>query len=208
MVLASTIFCQKGGPMEEVALPQPKTRGEISLEQCITARRSVRSYSSEQIELDKLGQLCWAAQGMTDVSRGFRASPSAGATYPLELYMVASDGFFHYSPETHTLVKLDGQDLRPLLAQAALGQAFIEDAPVSFVIAALYERTTRRYGERGKMYVHMEVGHAAQNIHLQAVALGLSSVPVGAFYEKEVSTLLSLPDEEIPLYIIPVGYRR
>ncbi len=202
----STLFCQKGGSMEEIMLPQPIVKSEVSLEECIGERRSVRRYQSRQIGLDEVGQLCWAAQGITDEKKGFRAVPSAGATYPLELYLVRSDGLFRYVPKMHKLVKLKDLDLRGILAKAALDQKFIEEAPLSFVIAAEYERTTRRYGERGKMYVHMEVGHAAQNIHLQAVALGLCSVPVGAFYDEKVGKMLSLPEEEVPLYIIPVGY--
>jgi SagB-type dehydrogenase family enzyme len=208
LVLLSTVFCQKGGGMEEIVLPKPKTSGGMSLEECVAARRSVRSYDTQEIGLEEVGQLCWVAQGITDERRSFRASPSAGATYPLELYLVKSDGLFHYFPEMHKLSKLNGSDLRGSLSQAALGQGFIEDAPLNFVIVAVYERTTRRYGERGKMYVHMEVGHAAQNIHLQAVALGLASVPVGAFYDDQVSKLLSLSEEEVPLYIVPVGYRK
>lgn len=204
----STLFCQKGGGMEEIMLPKPTVKGDISLEECIAKRRSVRKYQSREVDLDQLGQLCWAAQGITAEKIGFRAAPSAGATYPLELYVVKSDGIFRYIPEAHKLVKLGSEDLRDSLARAALGQEFIEEAPLNFVITAVYRRTTRRYGERGEMYVHMEVGHAAQNIHLQAVALGLSSVPVGAFYDEEVSEVLSLPEEEIPLYIIPVGYKK
>jgi len=208
VLLASTLFCEKGGGMEEILLPPPAVRGEMSLEECIAERRSVRRYESRKIELDQLGQLCWAAQGITEERRGFKAAPSAGATYPLELYVLRAEGLFHYIPETHTLVTLKNEDLRASLAKAALGQEFIEEAPLAFVITAVYQRTTRRYGERGIRYVHMEVGHAAQNIHLQAVALGLSSVPVGAFYDDEVSTVLSLPDEEVPVYIIPVGYKK
>lgn len=208
LVFASTLFYEKGGGMEEIVLPPPIVKGEVSLEECIAERRSVRRYESRKVRLDEMGQLCWAAQGITDERRGFKAAPSAGATYPLELYLMNSEGLFHYIPETHKLVMLKNQDLRASLAKAALGQEFIEEAPLDFVVTAVYQRTTRRYGERGKMYVHMEVGHVAQNIHLQAVALGLSSVPVGAFYDDEVSKVLSLVEEEIPVYIIPVGYRK
>lgn len=203
----STLFCQKGGGMEEIVLPQPKFKGDVSLEECILRRRSVRRYRPEKVGLEEVGQLCWAAQGITDERRGFRAAPSAGATYPLELYLVKSDGFFRYIPEEHKLIKLKDEDLRVLLARASLGQEFIEEAPLDFVITAIYQRTTARYGKRGERYVHIEVGHAAQNIHLQAVALGFSSVPVGAFYDGEVSKVLALPEEEVPLYIIPVGYK-
>ncbi len=208
LLALSTLFCQKGGGMEEIALPEPTIKGKMSLEECIAERRSVRKYQSREVGLDEVGQLCWAAQGITYGKTGFKTAPSAGATYPLELYLVEPDGLFHYYPEMHKLVKLRDQDLRGSLAEAALGQRFIEEAPIDFVITAVYERTTERYGERGKMYVHIEVGHAAQNIHLQAVALGLASVPVGAFYDEKVSKVLCLPEEEVPLYIIPVGYKK
>lgn len=147
----------------------------------------------------------WSAQGITG-ENGHRAAPSAGATYPLEIRIVNPDGIFHYIPEDHKLMKEQAGDLRPALSKAALGQSSVASAGCNFVISAVYERTTGRYNERGKMYVHMEAGHCAQNIHLQAVALGLGSVPVGAFKEEEVRKFLILPKDEIPLYIIPVGH--
>jgi len=140
--------------------------------------------------------------------RGFRAAPSAGATYPIEIRAVTPDGIFRYVPEGHKLIQEKTGDLRRELSQAALSQSFIAEAPCNFVISAVYERTTMRYGERGIRYVHIEVGHAAENIHLQAVALGLGSVPIGAFYDEKVTAVLDLPDNEVPLYIIPVGYPR
>lgn len=206
LCVLSILFCRKGGTMEEIALPQPRVTSEASLEECIRERRSVRRYDAQVVGLEHVSQLCWAAQGITDERRGLRAAPSAGATYPLELYVVNEDGLFRYLPRKHALVRLSDSDLRASLARAALGQDFIEEAPLDLVITAVYSRTTRRYGDRGHRYVHMEVGHAAQNIHLQAVALGLSSVPVGAFYDEEVRDVLSLPEEEVPLYIVPVGY--
>lgn len=192
----------------EVKLPEPRPSGEMSVEEALAARRSVRSYQDEALSLTELAQLLWAAQGIT-AHWGGRTAPSAGATYPLEVYAVVGEvtgleaGVFHYRPDGHLFVRRTAGDLRGELASAALGQEWVREAPVSLVIAARYERTTGRYGERGVRYVHIEVGHAGQNIYLQAEALGLGTVIVGAFDDQDVKTLLGI--EEEPLAIMPVG---
>lgn len=199
-----------------VKLPSPETKGTMSVEEAILKRRSIRSYADRALSLQDVSQLMWAAQGITDPVRGFRAAPSAGATYPLEVYVVVgkngvtglSEGVYHYDPYEHQLEYLLSGDLRSSLADAALGQEWVREAPISIVIVAIYERTTGRYGERGIRYVHMEAGHVGQNIYLQAVARGLGTVVVGAFYDDGVSRLLQLPGEQKPLYILPVGYPR
>jgi SagB-type dehydrogenase family enzyme len=191
----------------EIRLP-PVEGGEMPLEEAIKRRRSVRSFTERELTLKQLSQLLWASQGITDSVRGFRSAPSAGALYPLKVYLVKKDGVFEYIPSSHSIVKRVDGDKRGELCRTALWQSFIEEAPVSFVITAVYERTTVKYRERGIRYVHIEVGHSAQNIHLEAVALGLASVPVGAFRDDEVKKVLSLPPSEEPLYIIPVGYAR
>ena len=194
-------------PLEE-KLPEPRPSGEMSVEEALAARRSVRSYQDEALSLTELAQLLWAAQGIT-AHWGGRTAPSAGATYPLEVYAVVGEvtgleaGVFHYRPDGHLFVRRTAGDLRGELASAALGQEWVREAPVSLVIAARYERTTGRYGERGVRYVHIEVGHAGQNIYLQAEALGLGTVIVGAFDDQDVKTLLGI--EEEPLAIMPVG---
>jgi SagB-type dehydrogenase family enzyme len=156
------------------------------------------------LTLEQISQLTWAAQGQ-DTHSYYRTVPSAGATYPLDLFIVTGDGLFHYLPAKHSLEKLIDQDLRAALASAALGQDFIEAAPLTLVFAAQFSRTTGRYGQRGIRYVYMEAGHAAQNVHLQAEALGLGSVAVGAFDDASVSKVLSLPDYLEPLYMVAVG---
>lgn len=188
-------------------LPRPRLRGEKSLEETIAARRSVRTYSDRDLSVEELSQILWAAQGVTDSQRGrFRAAPSAGATYPLETYAVTRRGVFRYLPDRHALEAVfEDRDPRPALAEAALGQRCVRAAPLIVVFAAVPDRTTGRYGQRGIMYIHMEAGHAAQNIHLQAVALGLGSVPVGAFDPARVSAILGIPPEEQPIYLVPVG---
>lgn len=193
-----------------ITLPEPEYDSDISVAEAILNRRSVRGYSDQALSLQDVSQLLWAAQGITN-SNGSRAAPSAGATYPLEIYIVVGDvegvakGIYRYDPHQNEIIKvLDGEH-RKALADAALNQQFIAEAPLDIVITAIYERTTDRYGERGIRYVHMEAGHAAQNVYLQAVSLNLGTVVVGAFNDKQVATVLALPDNEIPLYIMPVG---
>jgi len=190
----------------EVALPPPSTDGEMSLEQTLAKRRSIRQFARQDLTLEQIGQLAWAAQGITNPDTGFRTAPSAGATYPLELYLLTKDGVFRYMPKGHKLARVSAVDKRAALARAALGQGSVSGAPLDFVITGVYARTSAKYGERSERYVVLEAGHAAQNIHLQAVALGLGSVPVGAYTDEAVSKVLDLPADEIPLYIIPVGH--
>ena len=195
------------GQTDTVALPKPVMKGIVSLEEALKNRRSARNYKAGELSMQQLSQVLWAAQGITDI-RGLRTAPSAGALYPLEVYVVKKDGVFKFRPQGHRLLLKKSGDLRVPLAQAAWGQAFIAQVPVDIVICAVYERVTSKYKDRGVRYTDMEAGHAAQNIHLQAAALGLGSVPVGAFSDDQVSSVLGLPKEEAPLYIIPVGYTR
>jgi SagB-type dehydrogenase family enzyme len=195
---------------ESLRLPEPAVTGERSLEELLQQRRSVRDYRFAALAVADLGQLLWAAQGITHPA-GLRTAPSAGARYPLELYVVAGDvtglpaGVYHYRPDGHRLDGLRGGDLRAPLAQAAHAQDWLRDAAAVVVFAADYARTTRKYGDRGVRYVHMEVGHAAQNLLLQAQALGLATVVVGAFDDDALARLLRLPDDVQPLALLPVG---
>lgn len=192
----------------EVELPPARFIGELSVEEALAARRSVRTYAEESVTLDELSQLLWAAQGVTS-EWGGRTAPSAGQTYPLEIYVVVGDvsgleaGVYWYLPEEHRLVRRKVGELRAELGRAAKAQTWIKNAPVSLVIAACYERTTERYGERGRRYVHIEVGHVGQNVYLQAEALDLGTVIVGAFDDREVKDLCEI--EEEPLAIMAVG---
>ncbi len=193
------------------SLPEPAYDSTTSVEQALLGRRSVRSYRDEPLTLEQVSQLLWAAQGVTEPGRGFRTAPSAGALYPLELYLVAGDveglsqGVYRYAPDRHELVQVKSGDVRDELTEAALGQPWVGEGAIVLVLSAVYERTTQKYGERGIRYVHMEAGHAAQNICLQAVSLNLGTVTVGAFGDDAVREILTMPDDEQPLYIIPVG---
>jgi SagB-type dehydrogenase family enzyme len=194
-----------------IKLPEPKYDGEVSVERALLARRSVKEDTrDEPLTLSEVSQLLWAAQGITDTARGLRTAPSAGATYPLEVYLVvgsvaaAKPGAYKYSPRGHRLIQVKGGDVRAELA-AALGQSRVGKAGAVIVFFAVYERTTAKFGEIGIRYVHMEVGHAAQNVYLQAGALKLGTCVIGGFPEPRVKSILNVPDTEHLLYIMPVG---
>jgi SagB-type dehydrogenase family enzyme len=193
--------------VQEIALPAPRLKGEMSLEEALTARRSVRQFTEEKLTLEEISQLLWAAQGIT-VDWGGRTAPSAGALYPLEVYVTTADGLYHYVPWGHKAIVESKADLRDELWQAGLSQNAIREAPAVFVVTAVYARTEKKYGDRAERYVRLEAGHAAQNLLLQAVALGLGGVPIGAFYDDQVQSALSLPSDHEPLYLIPIGHPR
>jgi SagB-type dehydrogenase family enzyme len=191
-------------------LPTPLYDSETSVERALRERRSVRSYTDEPLTLAEVSQLLWAAQGITN-ARGGRTAPSAGALYPLEIYLLAGEvrslpaGIYHYHPDEHALTMVIEGDQRQALYEAALTQSAVKDAVAAIVITAVYERITVKYGERGIQYVHMEVGCAAQNVYLQAVSFDLGTVFIGAFHEDQVKRILRLGKDEIPLGIMPVG---
>jgi SagB-type dehydrogenase family enzyme len=192
-----------------IKLPQPFLNSKTSFESALRARRSIRDYKRLPITLSDLSQLLWAAQGIT--GQGRRTAPSAGALYPLEVSVVACNvsglqaGIYVYKPEGHELLKIADGDRRKELSRAALGQAAIQNASAVLVISAMYERTTIKYGERGIRYVHMEAGHAAENVYLQAVSLDLGTVVIGAFDDDEVKKAANLTKRERPLYLMPIG---
>lgn len=196
-----------------IGLPKARQKSNISLEETLSKRRSVREYSPDTLTLSDVSQLLWSAQGITDGRNG-RTAPSAGALYPLFVYLVAGNvknlnaGIYKYEPHKHQLLRIKEGDVRDSLAKASLGQPWVREAPANIIITAVYEITTRKYGERGIRYVHIEVGHVAQNVLLQAVALDLGAVPVGAYYDGDVRKILNLGENEHPLYIIPVGKRK
>ena len=198
---------------QRIDLPPPNHKGKVSLEEAISRRRSVRRFTAEPISQQQLSQLLWAVQGTNDRQGRLRTVPSAGATYPLEIFVIFGEncvegiagGTYHYNINSHSLELHLPEDTRAELARAALDQKFIHEAPVDIVICAVYERTTELYGNRAERYVHMEIGHAGQNLYLQATALGLATVAVGAFRGKEAGEVLQLKSEIRALYIMPVG---
>jgi SagB-type dehydrogenase family enzyme len=196
----------------ERQLPAPQVEGRLSIERALQARRSIREYAPGPLTLTDLSQVLWAAQGITD-SDGSRTAPSAGGLYPLEVYVVVGDvaelspGIYRYRPRGHTLRPIAQGDRRPALMRAALGQPCIVQAAAVLLVAAVYERTTVKYGTRGTRYAHMEAGHAAQNVYLQAVSLQLGTVAVGAFDDQRIKAVVGLREEEQPLYLLPLGHK-
>lgn len=196
----------------KIKLPSPQLKGNVSVEEAIAKRRSVRRYSQEPLTLSQLSQILWSGQGITG-GRLLRAAPSAGATYPLELFVIVGPksveglkaGIYRYEVSSHSLSLHKAEDLRLDLVRAALNQGFLAQAPVDIAICAVYDRTCNTYGKRGERYIHMEVGHVGENIHLQAVALGLATVEVGAFRDEEVRETLGVEEHVKPLYIMPIG---
>lgn len=195
---------------ETISLPAPRQDSGVSLERTLRERRSVREFGRAALTLDELSQLLWAAQGITNRD-GLRTAPSAGALYPLVVYVVAGTvqnlepGIYKYVPAGHKLMRTIADDQRRQLAAAALGQDPVAEAAAVLVFTAMEKRTTRKYGERGVRYIHLETGHASQNVFLQATALGLATVVVGAFEDEAVGALLKLSPDEVPLYLMPLG---
>ena len=191
-----------------IQLPPPATRGSVSLEEALARRRSVREFAPDRLSPVQLSQLLWAAQGITG-DGGLRTAPSAGALHPLELYVATAEGLYHYDPPRHRLLVVAERDLRKPLSRAAHDQPCVASAPAVFVLAAVHARTEARYGRvRSPRYVDMEAGHAAQNLLLEATALGLGGVPVGAFEDEEVRSALGLPRDQRPVYLVPIGKPR
>jgi SagB-type dehydrogenase family enzyme len=199
----------ESGAGEAMKLPEANRDGKVSLEKAILERRSVREFRDAPLALAELAQLLWAAQGTTSPS-GYRTVPSAGALYPLEIFVLAgkvdglSPGVYRYGPKNHDLTRTGEGDRRADLCASALNQAPIRRAPAVLVISAFFERTTSKYGERGIRYVHMESGNASQNISLEAVSLGLGTVVIGAFNDKAVKNVVGIGAGE-PLLIMPIG---
>lgn len=191
---------------DAVKLPRPESRGPLTLEEAISRRRSQREFRDEPLTAEMLSQLLWAAAGITH-HEGYRTAPSAGALYPLEVYLASASGLHHYEPREHRLTATLDRDPRRDIYRAALEQEALVEAPAVVVIAAVYERTAVKYGRaRAERYVHMEVGHAAQNVLLQAVSLDLGAVPIGAFDDGRLQRALDLPAKERPLYLLAVGH--
>ena len=195
----------------KISLPPIELRSDMSVEEALLERRSIREYSDKGLALDDIGQLLWAAQGMI-YKRGYRTAPSAGALYPIEMYVVAGDvdglspGVWHYLPEKHELILVAEGERRKRLASACWFQNWIRLAPAALVITGVYDRTAKKYRGRSERFVHIEVGAVAENIYLQATSRGLGTVIVGSFRDEKLKSVLELPDDHEPLTVMPVGH--
>jgi len=205
---ASCGTSETGETPEVRELAKPSLKGTMSVEEALAARRSVRAYADRPLSDEQLAQILWAAQGITEKERGLRTAPSAGALYPIEVYVFLGDGVWHYVPQSHTLTLHVKGDQRDALSKAALGQGSVRTNGAVVLIAADYARTTSKYGDRAKQFVHVEVGCVCQSVLLEATALGIVGVPVGAFSDADVKRVAALPDEQTPQLLIPLGYPR
>jgi len=189
----------------QIQLPKSKTKGTMSVAEALSRRRSHRSFSDQVPTLQTIGQLCWAAQGITD-KRGFRAAPSAGALFPITIFVVNNNGVYEYRPKAHILDRVLDGDIRNKLLTVALHQSSVGSAPVCIVVTMNVARTATKYGQRAQRYCLLEAGHVAQNVLLQATALDMVGVPIGAFEDKKLGQLLQLPARLQPVYLLPLGY--
>lgn len=233
LILAMSGFAQESvaekvkhiSEAESISLPVPQHDSPISVEKAISLRRSIRDYVDIPVSISEISQILWAAQGFTRERKepprmwnpkyewqgGLRTAPSAGALYPMEIYVLAgnieglSKGVYKFIPKNHSLKRVMGVDKRTDLCNASLKQASIEKAAAVMVMAGVYERTSFKYGERAERYVHIEVGGIAENVYLQGMTLGIGTVIIGAFNDKEVKSVLQLPEDEHPLAIMPLG---
>jgi len=192
-------------PSALIKLPKPQTNGSFSLEQTLANRRSVREFTDEPLTITQIGQLCWAAQGITEPNKEFRTAPSAGAVYPIQLYVLLPEGLYVYQPEKHELSLVIGKDLRNSVFNASFNQRVVQKAPCTFMLAGNPKKVEAKYRNRGEKFTDIETGHIAQNIHLQAVTLGLGSVPIGVMDDKTIAQVCKLPENMEVLYLIPVG---
>jgi SagB-type dehydrogenase family enzyme len=215
MVLGMTLLYPSGSPgAEAVKLPPPVKTGGMSLAEALEVRRTVRRFASRPLDLAQVSQLLWSAGGASD-PRGLRTAPSAGATYPLDLYLVVGErgvkdlpaGVYHYQVEAHALALVATGDARAAVVRASLHQSWMAEAPVMVLITGEYRRCSARYGERGVRYTHMESGNVSQNLFLAAEALGLGAGIVGAFKDKSLAQAVKLPPAHEPLLVMPVGYK-
>jgi len=218
LIFTLNLFCQEtreetplqNSAPEIIQLPTPRFDSDTSVEEALFKRRSVRSYKEDPLTISDISQILWAAQGKTRKYR-YRTAPSAGALYPLEIYIAASTvdelkaGLYHYNPKDHTLKKINEGDKRSDVYNAALQQDAIYNSSAMVIITAVVERTSVKYGSRAERYVHIEVGAVSQNIYLQSVSLGLGTVIIGAFKDKALKKVLGLPNNEDPYAIMPLG---
>lgn len=195
--------------LETITLPPACRKGKRSLEECLSMRRTVREFSEAPLSVAEAGQLMWAAQGITSPEKQ-RTAPSAARLYPLDVYVVAGNmefpaGIYRYLPERHQLLPLQDGDKRPALCKAAPQREFLPDVPMVVVITGTRKRTAQKFPDDAMRFMCLEAGHVMQNILLEATALGLICVPMGAFSAEEARKALKPAAGEDPLYMTAIG---
>jgi len=205
VVLPNDLKAEPSSETKMIKLTEPKLKGKLTLEEALEKRRSIRRFTGQAFTIEQISQLAWAGQGITEKRRGFRTAPSAGAIYPIELYVAIPEGLFIYRPRNHSLEKVVDSDVRSRLAEASFGQRWVADASADFIIAGSEKKLAAKYGGKANIYLLLEAGHIGQNILLQAVSLDLGAVPIGAFDAEEVNKICKLPKDLESLYIISVG---
>ncbi len=203
LAIAGIVYAEETGT--KIILPNPIKKGTLSLEEVLWKRQSIRSFSGQELNWQQIGQLLWASQGVNRPDKKYRTSPSAGATYPLELYVIKPSGIYHYLPNEHAVVKTMSGDMKQALAKANLGPRMMQESKCVFLFTTIFERTIKEYGKNAIPYVYLEAGHAAQNLLLQAVALGLGGVPNGSILDRHHQQALNIPEEENLIYILVIG---
>lgn len=216
LVLWLIFGCSFAKLSDDLSLPEPRKSGPVSVEEAIAKRRTVRDFAQKAVTAEQLSTLCWAAQGITD-PRGFkRAAPSAGALYPIFVYVAVGEGMvegvpagvYKYIPKGHQLQKVAEGDKRLAISRASLEQTWMSRASINFIISADYGVITPKYRQRGIQYANFEAGHVAENIMLEAVALGLAAGIVGAFSDEAVAKQAGINESEIPMLVLPVGHEK
>lgn len=203
---AFSAFAQESARPEKIVLPKVTVKGNFSLEELLWKRQSTRAFTAQPLSWEQIGQLLWAAQGVNRPETKKRTAPSAGGTYPLEVFVIIPDGVYQYLPNEHAVVQTKKGNLWEELSKAGFKPASVYQSPCVFILSAEFERTSKRFGEEALRYVHLEGGHAAQNVLLQAEALGMGSVPIGAALNRPVCDILGIPKEQKPIYVVATGY--
>jgi SagB-type dehydrogenase family enzyme len=202
----------------ELELPQTRAPFSKSLEEALLTRTSARTLAPVPISLAKLAAILHCAYGVTRSNEGtnfprpFRTVPSAGALYPVEIYFHSSKideiptGLYHYDPSRNAVHRLREENLSAQIASALVEPALAYDASIILFITALFERATFKYGERGYRFTLLEAGHAGQNINLAVNGLGLGSLNIGGFFDRELDELLGLDGvSQSTIYVAAIG---
>lgn len=201
-----------------ISLPAPKDirLGHVDLKEVLEKRSSIRSYSNKSLTLEELSWLLWSCQGVKEVvarSATLRTVPSAGARHPFETYLLVNAveglelGLYRFMAIEHKLAVVNlEKGIVDRVVEACYRQRFVKTCAVTFLLSAVVYRTCWRYGERGYRYMHLDAGHACQNLYLAAEAIDCGACAIGAFYDEGMNTILDLDGEnQFVIYVATIG---